>query len=276
MRRGGILGHGVRVPKGSSRTGVPICLSCAMTIHKCQGLTLLCLCAHMCAGAKFGMDCVLFSRSIALKNLAIDEMTCAVTERRLKQIRFKSLSSKTPKVKKLLKLKMAFQHMLKTKSKNNERWLAKQAPSLTAPPLTDARVAPSPSSRSAASPDDSSAGPSPSAGPSRSPAASPDGPASEVQSRSTNDERDLVIRGLNAMFEDGHEVQDQDSAGPFVLFSDFAQFTREAPIGLAAFPDDEHLSDVLVDVAHLHNQWMCVGLGVGNTDYDGHRVIIKI
>ena len=107
-----------------------------------------------------------------------------------------------------------------------------------------------------------------------SPAASPDGPASEVQSRSTNDERDLAINCLNAMFDVGHDVQEPDSAGPFVLFSDFAQFVREAPIGLAAFPDNNHLADVLVDVARLHNQWMCVGLGVGNADCDG--AIIKI
>ena len=59
-----------------------------------------------------------------------------------------------------------------------------------------------------------------------------------------------------------------------MLFSDFAQFVREAPIGLAAFPDNNHLADVLVDVARLHNQWMCVGLGVGNADCDG--AIIKI
>ena len=265
---------GVRVPKGSSRTGVPICLSYAMTIHKCQGLTLLYLCAHMCAAAKFGMDYVLFSRSIALMNLVIDELSCAVTERRLKQIRFKSLSSKTPQVKKLLKLKMAFQHMLKTKSKNNERWLATLLPSQTAPPLTDAHVAPpspGPSPNSAASADGSSASSSPSAGPSPNPAASLDGPASK-------DEIDLVLRGLTIMFDpiSGlEELQDQNPNAPnaiYVRFTDFAQFLRESPLGLATFPNDDHLADVLSDALRLHpnSEWVCVD----NDDCDG--CIVKI
>ena len=264
---------GVRVPKGSSRTGVPICLSYAMTIHKCQGLTLLYLCAHMCAAAKFGMDYVLFSRSIALMNLVIDELSCAVTERRLKQIRFKSLSSKTPQVKKLLKLKMAFQHMLKTKSKNNERWLATLLPSQTAPPLTDAHVAPpspGPSPNSAASADGSSASSSPSAGPSPNPAASPDGPASK-------DEIDLVLRGLTIMFDPitGLEVQDQNPNAPnaiYVRFTDFAQFLRESPLGLATFPNDDHLADVLSDALRLHpnSEWVYID----NDDCDG--CIVKI
>ena len=142
------------------------------------------------------------------------------------------------------------------------------------PPLTDAHVAPpspSPSSNSAASTDGSSASSSPSAGPSPNPAASLDGPVSKG-------EIDLVLRGLTIMFDPSNglaELQDQDPDAIYVRFTDFAQFLRESPPTLAAFPNiinDDYLADVLSDALRLYpnTDWVCVD----NDDCDG--CIIKV
>ena len=139
------------------------------------------------------------------------------------------------------------------------------------PPLTDAHVAPpspSPSSNSAASTDGSSASSSPSAGPSPNPAASPDGPTS-------TDEIDFVLRGLTTMFDPINglaELQDEDPNAIPVRFTVFAQFLRESPLGLATFPNDDHLADVLSDALRLYpdSDWVCVD----NDDCNG--CIIKV
>jgi hypothetical protein len=129
------------------------------------------------------------------------------------------------------------------------------------PPLTDAHVAPpspGPSPNSAASADGSSASSSPSAGPSPNPAASLDGPVSKG-------EIDLVLRGLTIMFDPSNglaELQDQDPDAIYVRFTDFAQFLRESPPTLAAFPNiinDDYLADVLSDALRLYpnSEWVC-------------------
>ena len=52
----------------------------------------------------------------------------------------------------------------------------------------------------------------------------------------------------------------------------FSFFLRESPLGLAAFPNDDHLADVLSDALRLHpnSEWVCVD----NDDCDG--CIVKI
>ena len=74
---------------------------------------------------------------------------------------------------------------------------------------------------------------------------------------------------LRTMFDDGNcvdEVQDD-----VVRFTDFAKFLRESPPGRAAFPNDDHLADVLSEALRLNPDcdWVCVD----NDDCDG--LIIK-
>ena len=72
--------------------------------------------------------------------------------------------------------------------------------------------------------------------------------------KSNDDERKLIILALDAIFDEDHVVENKDT----VLFSDFAEFIRQVPRYETAFPNDIRLSDVLADVAHLHNGWMYV------------------
>ena len=55
------------------------------------------------------------------------------------------------------------------------------------------------------------------------------------------------------------ELQDEDPNAISVRFTVFAQFLRESPLGLATFPNDDHLADVLSDALRLYpdSDWVC-------------------
>ena len=60
-----------------------------MTIHKCQGMTLAKLCAHLPPQAKMGMDYVWASRARALHGMVISEDECKVSHERLMRVGLK-------------------------------------------------------------------------------------------------------------------------------------------------------------------------------------------
>ena len=122
----------LRAHHGEHRTGVPLVLAYAMTIHKCQGLTLEYVCAHMDPDAKMGMDYVLFSRVTSLGGLVVDDEH--LTLRRLQQIRYKSTTKPRGqwKEKRLMLLKEQHQERLSDRSRDNDAQLAEHLGELDA------------------------------------------------------------------------------------------------------------------------------------------------
>ena len=114
----------LRANHGEHRTGLPLVVAHAMTIHKCQGLTLGSVCAHMDSKAKMGMDYVLFSRCTSFSRLVVDSDNLSL--KRLQQIRFKNTPAarKKWKVKKLMQLKQDHQAHLLERSQANDALLA--------------------------------------------------------------------------------------------------------------------------------------------------------
>jgi len=75
-----------QVPACASRTGIPLTLACGLTIHKCQGLTLPLVVAHLPEKAYLGMEFVAWSRVRSRETLVIAEDQCALTLERLNRI----------------------------------------------------------------------------------------------------------------------------------------------------------------------------------------------
>ena len=113
----------LRPNHGEHRTGLPLVVAHAMTIHKCQGLTLGFVCAHMDSKAKMGMDYVLFSRCTSFTRTVVDSVNLSL--KRLQQIRFKNTPAvrKKWKVKKLMQLKQDHQAHLLERSQANDTLL---------------------------------------------------------------------------------------------------------------------------------------------------------
>jgi hypothetical protein len=78
-----------------------------------------------------------------------------------------------------------------------------------------------------------------------------DEPPQQLQPQSTEAEREFVVRNLEIMFD--VVVPDGDDN---VAISDFAEFLRQSPFGVANFSTDQHLAAVLADVSREHITWM--------------------
>ena len=111
----------VNVPSFASRTGMPLSLAYALTMHKCQGLTLERVAAHLPPKANMGAEYVAWSRVKNKESLVIVEDQCPLDFPRLLRIGHKLARDKhgrerPPQKKKLHKLKAAMSLLLKKRA----------------------------------------------------------------------------------------------------------------------------------------------------------------